>query len=206
MCINIHSTYPCGHTKTRWELCQKAKVLNAVRVGQPNTPCGTIRGTKQEEPDLEDTCGSTCLTRPFQCSQCEHGKKEVGWRCSKCSSMRDSSCLLWDVCRCHNPKQHDSCCGRMALGRGTESAICDPCLQGCVIGVKRLSWKCHGCGWLNRTPGAAMVCGNEGGCAHRRCGKCSALFNCTCECGCAFHFVEGGSRRCDRCLKTCAKK
>ncbi|KAI1505950.1 hypothetical protein F5X99DRAFT_175960 [Biscogniauxia marginata] len=194
MCVDRISTYPCGHTKVKLVYCRKAKAANLLRVRKPNTHCG-YTSTKQVEPDLEDSCGSTCLTKPYECLKCKSSRKQVSWRCADCGSVRDNDSLLWDSCQC---PMHD--CTELALGKG--GSICRKCLRDCVPGTPVLCWKCHACESPNRTWASEMICT---ACHHTRCGKCRALFSCSCGCRCRDRYVEGGSKACNKCVKTCSK-
>ncbi|KAI1765709.1 hypothetical protein GGR53DRAFT_489429 [Hypoxylon sp. FL1150] len=208
-CIKYVAVYPCGHKLAAFECCTIAKTKSLLKRGPP-TPCASY-STWEVTPDLQDTCGSTCLTKPFQCRHCG-ADKQVSWRCSQCHILRDPETLVWDLCAC--PKQR---CNELVLGK-SGSALCNKCETGSCAksaderekrrptemmkssrSVSALSWKCHHCTRLNRTPANAMVCE----CRHQRCGHCSALFGCNCKCGCGNNLVEGGTNACDRCVKTC---
>ncbi|KAI2615408.1 hypothetical protein GGR54DRAFT_650434 [Hypoxylon sp. NC1633] len=213
-CTKTLSKYPCGHIRSTWEYCMKAKARNLLKRTPPE-PCDAYQ-TVTAPPDLENTCGFVCLTKPFLCSNCS-AVKQVGWRCSRCHTLRDRHTLVWDVCACRKHK-----CGALAVGL-SGVALCDPCKRNAceppserapsVVTVERppgdvvvpeLSWRCHHCARPNRTPADAMRCFQ--GCGHARCGQCRALFRCNCECGCLFRFVEGGEKPCDWCVESCGKK
>ncbi|KAI4866516.1 hypothetical protein F4820DRAFT_250418 [Hypoxylon rubiginosum] len=209
-CMRYFAVYPCGHELTTWEYCGVAKAKNLLKRGPP-TACASYTDW-QVSPDLEDTCGSTCLTKPFQCRHCG-ADKQVSWRCSRCNILRDPETFIWDLCRCR---------GHMCTGVGVGkpgAALCKRCAAGsCSVrsgdhypsnaamaerAMAVLNWKCHNCSRLNRTPADAMVCGGAGGCQHKRCGICSALFGCNCKCGCDNCFLEGGTMICDTCIINC---
>ncbi len=124
MCQDKISLYPCGHSRSVREYCKKAKRNNIIRIGQPDTHCGTL-GSRIAKPDLEESCGSACLTIPWQCSGCDPEMKQVGWRCKSCGRIRDNTCLLWNLCYCS--RDH---CSSLVLGNGHE--ICKMCLNNCV--------------------------------------------------------------------------
>ncbi|KAI0839418.1 hypothetical protein F5Y06DRAFT_22103 [Hypoxylon sp. FL0890] len=208
-CVRYFAIYPCGHKLTTWEYCSKAKAKGLLKRGPP-TPCLT-HTSEEILPDLEDTCGSTCLTMPFQCTRCG-AAKQVGWRCSRCQYLRGPQTQVWSTCTC--PKHN---CLELALGKRGEG-LCKPCQSGvCVrapgaksqaksIGTPVLHWKCHKCSRMRCTPANSMKCSSPGveGCDHTRCGDCRALFRCSCKCGCLFNFVEGGPKPCDWCIKSCS--
>ncbi|KAI6086494.1 hypothetical protein F4821DRAFT_238371 [Hypoxylon rubiginosum] len=211
-CIKYIAIYPCGHELATFECCTIAKAKSLLKRGPP-TPCASY-STWKVSPDLQETCGSTCLTKPFQCRHCG-ADKQVSWRCSQCNILRDPDTPVWDLCACPRLR-----CSELVLGK-PGAALCGTCETGaCVVKspadreremrrptgmmnsdnrtVSALSWKCHQCARLNRTPANAMVCE----CKHQRCGHCSALFGCNCKCGCDNTFVEGGPGVCDSCVKS----
>ncbi|GAW23244.1 hypothetical protein ANO14919_127960 [Xylariales sp. No.14919] len=162
MCIGYVSVYPCGHTKSRWELCNKVKAANLLRLGQHGGPCsGSTR--QNVPPDLEDSCGSTCLTKPYQCNKCGSQKKQLAWRCVDCNALRDPSVLTWNPCQC--PKHQ---CAETVVG----ASFCEKCLDACVPKGPKLQWICHACGSVTRTYADEMECTE---CLHVRCGKCKSL-------------------------------
>ncbi|KAI1345407.1 hypothetical protein F5Y01DRAFT_309081 [Xylaria sp. FL0043] len=161
MCIKYTSSYPCKHRKSWWEFCSKAKAAKLLRIGNPGTPCEKV-ATKEVAPDLSDSCGSTCLTKPWQCGKCSSQKKQLSWRCADCYSLRDDTVLVWTPCQC--PKHQ---CGESALGK----SFCRQCSDVCVPKGPILKWVCHACGSLTRTFATEMECQ----CLHIRCGKCKAL-------------------------------
>ncbi|KAI1407534.1 hypothetical protein F5Y13DRAFT_174630 [Hypoxylon sp. FL1857] len=208
-CTQYFAIYPCGHKLTTWEYCGKAKAKGLLKLGPP-IPCST-RTSVQISPDLEDTCGSTCLTMPFQCSHCG-ASKQLGWKCSRCKYLRNRYTLAWSTCTC---RKHNC----LELGLGTfGKALCEQCRTGACTqapGTKPkrphkdtplLFWKCHKCSRKHCTPATSMKCGGPGldGCGHARCGDCRALFECNCRCSCTFHFVEGGPNMCEWCAKSCS--
>ncbi|KAI0894303.1 hypothetical protein F4806DRAFT_119039 [Annulohypoxylon nitens] len=210
-CTLFYAFYPCGHQSSEWAYCSKAKAKNLLKCGHPKA-CSSYRAV-EVEPDLEDTCGSTCLTQPYQCTSCG-SPKQVGWKCSRCQAKRTKDSPVWEPCNCPNP-DHD--CAHFALGKKGNNAVCKPCLTGaCALGAPPprhktpvLQWRCHRCSQDNSTPANNMKCGGPrgaNGCGYTRCGKCRALFSCTCDCGCAFAFVEDGPQVCKWCLKSCAGK
>ncbi|KAI1827630.1 hypothetical protein F4861DRAFT_328542 [Xylaria intraflava] len=161
MCIRYVSTYPCSHTRSRWELCSKAKAGNLLRLGKPGFHCeDSVR--KNEAPDLQDSCGSTCLTRPYKCNNCDSEKKQLGWRCVDCNGMWNSSVLTWMPCQC--PKHP---CPETILG----AAFCVACLNACVPKGPKIDWRCHGCKSFNQTYPSEMECKK---CLHTRCGECNS--------------------------------
>ncbi|GAW26056.1 hypothetical protein SAMD00023353_2000770 [Rosellinia necatrix] len=166
MCQQYSSTYPCGHTKTRWELCKKAKAANLLRIGKAETPCqasGGGGGAKKSEPaDLNETCGSTCLTKPYKCNKCDSTRAQTAWACADCHGLRDGAVLTWAPCQC--PRH---ACPAKVLG----AYFCRGCLDACVPRGSTLAWACC-CGSMNRTYAGDMECGK---CLHVRCGKCRAL-------------------------------
>ncbi|KAI8950109.1 hypothetical protein F4801DRAFT_362325 [Xylaria longipes] len=123
MCIQYDSTYPCGHVKSRWELCNRAKAVNLLRLGKPNTPCDRIT-KKVETADLSDICGSPCLSRPYQCNKCNSPQKQLAWLCVDCKSLRDNNVLVWDACEC---SRH--ICSESVLG----TSLCKRCLDECML-------------------------------------------------------------------------
>ncbi|XXH02196.1 hypothetical protein Hte_008564 [Hypoxylon texense] len=213
-CMRYFAVYPCGHELEIWEYCGIAKAKNLLKRGPP-TVCASYADRKVS-PDLEDTCGSTCLTKPFLCRICG-ADKQVSWRCSRCHVLRNPETLIWDICSCPGHR-----CTELALGK-SGAAVCNHCEAGlCSIRLPNekfrpnytagtdtgppvpvLSWKCHLCSGNNRTPANAMACTRSGGCRHQRCGQCKPLFDCNCKCGCSNCFVEGGPMVCDWCVKTC---
>ncbi|KAI1212027.1 uncharacterized protein F4807DRAFT_385746 [Annulohypoxylon truncatum] len=212
-CILYYAFYPCGHQSSEWIYCPIAKAKNLLRRGPPKA-CDSHTPI-EIAPDLEDTCGSTCLTQPYQCTNCG-SPKQVGWRCSRCQCKRTKNAPVWEPCVCPNPNHN---CPRFAL-RKRGQALCTPCRSGACISTSPtgpqlkskpmpvLHWKCHMCSKNNSTPANNMRCGSPrgtDGCGHTRCGKCRALFSCTCGCGCAYTFVEGGPGVCNWCIRTCSK-
>ncbi|KAI5924601.1 hypothetical protein F4810DRAFT_131814 [Camillea tinctor] len=194
MCIDFISTYPCGHIKSRSEYCMKAKASNLLRMGKPDANCNETF-IVNVEPDLEDGCGSTCLTKPYKCLRCESPKKQVRWRCSSCESLRDSNSFVWDSCQCPCNNRH---CREITLGKSP--SLCEKCVANCVPSFPMLSWKCHSCEAPNLSLASEMVCST---CSHKRCGSCRALFNCSCRCRCPNRYVEGESKPCSKCEVTC---
>ncbi|KAI0441669.1 hypothetical protein F4803DRAFT_410355 [Xylaria telfairii] len=125
MCICYESAYPCGHKKSRWELCNKAKASSLLRLGKPAPPCD--RSAKKEEPaNLDETCGSTCLTRPYKCNQCNSPRKQLAWRCTDCKGLRDNTVQVWSPCPCPS---HPHPCGESMIG----ASLCKKCLNECLL-------------------------------------------------------------------------
>ncbi|OTA96788.1 hypothetical protein M434DRAFT_361897 [Hypoxylon sp. CO27-5] len=209
-CVRYDATYPCGHQIFTYEFCNKAKAINLLKPGKP-TLCLTY-AVEEILPNLEESCGSTCLTRPFQCSSCG-AAKQVGWRCSRCPFIRGPDTEVWSTCTC---SKHN--CYRLAVGKYGK-ALCTRCRLGaCVRSARKRSrgmamctsnlyWRCHKCDRKRCTPANLMKCGSPGvdGCDHIRCGDCRAFFKCNCKCGCSYHFVEGGPRICEWCIESCLK-
>lgn len=162
MCVTWYSKYPCGHTKTRRERCGKAQATNFLRCGVKPSYCSTTK-KKEETPDLEASCGSTCLAKPYKCSKCDSPRKQLMWRCVDCWALRDSSVPVWAPCQC--PKHQ---CPEAVL----EAHFCQMCLGRCVPRGPLLRWTCHNCEASVQTYPTEMECGK---CLHARCGKCSAL-------------------------------
>ncbi|KAI1296424.1 hypothetical protein F5Y03DRAFT_293295 [Xylaria venustula] len=161
MCFQYISRYPCGHTKSRWELCNKAKAANLLRFGRSETACdNSVK--KSEAPDLQDSCGAMCLTRPYKCNKCDSQKKQLAWHCSDCGHLRDETVLMWYPCSC--PKHR---CSEAVLG----TPFCKQCLDRCVPKGRMLKWLCHACGSLAHTFPTEMECPK---CLHIRCGKCKS--------------------------------
>lgn len=166
MCIRYTSTYPCRHVKSRYELCNKAKASNLLHIGiggkrADKTHCEDITNTIKEEANLEETCGSTCLTKPYRCNSCGSAK-QLGWRCNACHAVRDASVLTWSACAC--PKHS---CPENVLGK----PFCDRCLASCIPPGKMVTWKCHSCGSAERSYSSEKdtECAK---CLHVRCGEC----------------------------------
>ncbi|KAI2470715.1 heterokaryon incompatibility protein-domain-containing protein [Annulohypoxylon bovei var. microspora] len=131
-CILYYAFYPCGHQSSKWIYCPKAKAKSFLKCG-PQTACDTYTSI-ETAPDLEDTCGSTCLTQPYQCTRCG-ASKQVGWRCSRCNHLRSKDSPVWDPCNCPNPNHN---CPHLALGKKGQ-AVCEHCRNGTcasVTGVK----------------------------------------------------------------------
>ncbi|OTA98164.1 hypothetical protein M426DRAFT_120580 [Hypoxylon sp. CI-4A] len=211
-CVKYYALYPCGHERITWELCSKAKARRFLKPG-PAVACKSY-STKTIPPDLEETCGSTCLTWPFQCEHCGFAK-QVGWRCSRCNYLRGPDTPVWTLCSC---KRH--VCDHLAVGTQAK-ALCEACRKRTCAPLETpdkpgvagrgkpripketplLNWKCSRCSRKNRTLADAMLCV----CGHGRCGHCKALFRCNCKCGCGFQFLEGGPRVCDWCVKCCSE-
>ncbi|KAI2770066.1 hypothetical protein F4815DRAFT_504952 [Daldinia loculata] len=209
MCTESFAIYPCSHKRSTWEYCSKAKAKNILKRGPP-IPCDGHKST-QIPPDLEESCGLMCLARPFQCSNCG-ASKQVGWICSRCKCMRDPDTKVFIECGC---RKHN--CLELTHGK-LGSALCNTCQRECdpvsqadsYLQPRRtmpiLHWRCHKCFHMLSTPGTAMKCDGPRGCGHRRCGHCSPLFQCSCKCGCTYHFVKGGVKPCDLCIKCCLTK
>ncbi|KAI0376935.1 hypothetical protein F5Y04DRAFT_292277 [Hypomontagnella monticulosa] len=147
-CINSYSIYPCGHEYNTWEYCAKAKARNLLSCGPPT--CCPSRKRIMVPPNLEETCGSTCLTRPFQCGHCG-APKQLGWRCARCHYLRGMGTWLWDQCPgCLELGPLDpkfGLCGKCKRGRGPSGRSL-PCLDKAK---PALSWKCHKCARAVRT-------------------------------------------------------
>ncbi|KAI0551825.1 hypothetical protein F4679DRAFT_538025 [Xylaria curta] len=120
MCYQYNSTYPCGHTKTRWELCKPAKAANMLR--RKDRPCDKIV-KKDESPNLEETCGSTCLSTPYKCNKCG-SPKQLMWRCSNCKALRNNSVQVYRPCPCPS-----HLCGESVI----DTPLCKKCLDGCTL-------------------------------------------------------------------------
>ncbi|KAI0192762.1 hypothetical protein F4808DRAFT_442679 [Astrocystis sublimbata] len=127
MCVEYSSTYPCGHVKVRHEICGRAKAANMLRFGKPPPPCNNIVKS-QEAPDLRENCGSTCLTRPYQCTRCGQ-QKNVSWFCSngKCKALRDNHCQVHYPCPC--TRHPHGGCRESVVGR----LFCKNCLDKCAM-------------------------------------------------------------------------
>lgn len=208
-CIRYYANYPCGHQLSRFEFCIKAKAKNLFKRGKP-TPCST-HTSDEILPNLEENCGSVCLTRSFQCTRCGAAKQN-GWRCSRCRFLRGPETEVWSTCTCSRHR-----CLEVALGKYGK-ALCTPCNTGpCAQrpGKKprartrrppKQFWKCHKCSRKRCTPAKSMKCGSPGvdGCDHTLCGECQALFKCICKCGCSYNFVEGGPKICEWCVESCS--
>ncbi|KAI1102451.1 hypothetical protein F4804DRAFT_353701 [Jackrogersella minutella] len=163
-CVLYFAFYPCGHQASTWRYCTKAKVKNFFRRGSRKACKSYV--PREVTPDLEDTCGSTCLAQPYQCTHCG-SPKEIGWRCSRCQYFRTSETPVWDSCTC--PK-HD--CYELGVGKKGET-MCARCRGGaCVPRTARssrlrsrkipiLNWKCHACDRKQSTPANAMRCGGR---------------------------------------------
>ncbi|KAI1818655.1 hypothetical protein GGS20DRAFT_528128 [Poronia punctata] len=160
MCIRHISTYPCGHTKSHYTICAKAKTTSMLRLGPKQ--CTDTLVTKREPPNLQETCGSTCLTKPYQCKTCG-SEKELTWHCQKCGTLRANSVTVWNVCTC--PKH---ICGEAVLGR----PFCKSCREKCVPAGPMITWKCHACGKAVRSYPNERECGK---CLHVRCRECTPL-------------------------------
>ncbi|KAI1160853.1 hypothetical protein F5B18DRAFT_489652 [Nemania serpens] len=158
MCIKLVSTYPCGHAKSRWELCGKARATKLLRLGNSEPCAKTIR--KDEAPDLQDSCGSTCLAKPWKCNKCASQRKQLAWRCADCSAVRDNTVSTWSPCECPRHVCHNAI---------LDSHFCGACRDRCLPKGSMLTWTCHACGSLARTYPTEMECGQ---CFHMRCGKC----------------------------------
>ncbi|KAI0449847.1 hypothetical protein F5B21DRAFT_29246 [Xylaria acuta] len=122
MCIQYVSKYPCEHIKARWELCSKAKAANLLRLGKPGSPCDRS-AKKDEPPNLQETCGSTCLTRPYRCNKCNSPRKQLAWHCTDCKAIRDNSVRTWGPCEC--PRH---LCGESVIG----TSLCKRCVVECA--------------------------------------------------------------------------
>lgn len=162
MCVTWSSKYPCGHTKTRHSPCGKAQAVNFLRCTAKPSFCSTMK-KKDELPDLQASCGSMCLTKPYKCNKCDSPQKQLMWRCVDCDALRDNSVAVWAPCQC--PKHH---CPEAVL----EAHFCQKCLGECVPRGPILKWKCHSCKAEVQTYPTEMECAK---CLHVRCGKCSAL-------------------------------
>ncbi|KAI0521736.1 hypothetical protein F5B22DRAFT_549260 [Xylaria bambusicola] len=162
MCIQYVSRYPCGHIKSRWDICNKSKAVNILWPGKHELSCDkSVR--MYENPDLQDSCGSTCLTKPYKCNKCGSSRKQLAWRCADCNTLRDSEVQVWEPCRC--PKHR---CAKAALG----ASFCNHCMEACVPRGPVMKWLCHRCGSPARTHAGEMECQK---CLHSRCGKCKSL-------------------------------
>ncbi|KAI0391905.1 hypothetical protein F5Y17DRAFT_460404 [Xylariaceae sp. FL0594] len=130
MCIRRISHYPCGHIKTSFDLCAKARATNLLlpsSKNKANTPCdGKHQTIKLEVPDLQDTCGSACLTRPWKCSRCPSTRRNLGWTCSDCGGLRDKNVKTWCACAC--PAHRPIACPENVLGGG----VCAGCRTRCA--------------------------------------------------------------------------
>lgn len=132
MCQRTIQTYPCGHLKETWAFCRRARLASVLKPGQP-TPCADST-TTQAPPNLHDTCGSICLTRPFVCHRC--GPRDgpaalVGWSCPRCAHVRCPDCPVWADCRCPDPLHR--CAGVALAVPGAAERVCDTCrARGCA--------------------------------------------------------------------------
>ncbi|KAI1432514.1 hypothetical protein GGR50DRAFT_706560, partial [Xylaria sp. CBS 124048] len=148
MCVEYVSTYPCSHTRSRWEYCGKAKTSSLLRLSKPGSPCEDS-AVKNEPPNLQDSCGSTCLTRPYKCSQCGSPKKQLCWRCVDCGALRDRAVEMWKPCVC---SRH--VCSETVIG----DIFCESCSERCEPSGPQLKWMCHTCGAINQTHAGDVEC------------------------------------------------
>ncbi|KAI1803938.1 hypothetical protein F4811DRAFT_522272 [Daldinia bambusicola] len=209
MCTESFAIYPCSHKRSTWDYCGKAKTKAILKRGPP-VPCDG-RMSIQIPPDLEESCGLTCLSRTFQCSSCGVSN-QIGWVCSRCKCVRNADTKVFIECEC---RMHN--CFELTYGKPGE-AFCDTCQKECDPAAQvepslrarrtgpKLHWQCHKCARKLSAPGTAMKCDGPRGCGHRRCGHCHPLFRCGCKCGCTYHFVRGGTQPCYFCIKSCLKE
>ncbi|KAI1177847.1 hypothetical protein F4777DRAFT_166802 [Nemania sp. FL0916] len=160
MCLQYRMTYPCGHVKSRWELCPKGKAKNLLLFSKTAHCHDSIR--KTEAPDLQDGCGGACLTRPWKCNKCTSEKKQTAWHCTDCNSIRDNSVSTWHHCRC--PKH---ACPEITF----HPHFCRKCADKCLPNGPILDWRCCSCEGPVRTFASEMECHR---CFHKRCGHCKS--------------------------------
>ncbi|KAI4592140.1 hypothetical protein KJ359_011466 [Pestalotiopsis sp. 9143b] len=113
----ILGPYPCGHFICQWINCGLVNVKGVLVSTARATPCRTFKNVT-EEADLSLPCHSTCLTKPFVCTECPDEHNQVTWKCNSCGHLRCSNCKYWDECL--------NKCGRLTLEKGG-AGICGEC-------------------------------------------------------------------------------
>ncbi|KAI5860994.1 hypothetical protein GGS23DRAFT_598877 [Durotheca rogersii] len=130
MCVEFFAKYPCGHVRSTWEYCNKAKARGYLRreSWRAPTPCNPPAKRKPLAADLQDTCGAGCLARVWECRACG-AARQFGWRCGACANLRTAECPAWDACAC---RMHDPLwCHEIVLGTAGKT-LCARCRRDCA--------------------------------------------------------------------------